>query len=130
MPGTLVHDAAIPALSSGTFTTTTNGAWVSTGQVNVKRIRLQVAGAVTGTTPTLDVAIQAADDGSGTNTVTLGRFSQSTAVVASPGKFIDVDGQKPFMRAVLTITGTTPSFGGVTVSVEEERYLRTNTDTA
>lgn len=127
MPGTMVHDASVPALvATATVTANIAASWVQTGRANVKRVRLQVTGTVSGTSPTLDVVIQAADDSSGTNAVTLGRFTQSTATGVN--KFIDVDCQKPYMAAVVTVGGTSPSFAGTTVTVEEERYQRTATD--
>lgn len=127
MPGTMVHDASVPALvATATVTANIAASWVQTGRANVKRVRLQVTGTVSGTSPTLDVVIQAADDGSGTNAVTLGRFTQSTATGVN--KYIDVDCQKPYMAAVVTVGGTSPSFAGTTVTVEEERYQRTATD--
>jgi hypothetical protein len=130
MAGTLVHDAAVTALqATATITTTANGAWINTGRANVKRIRLQATGAVSGSAHTLDVEIQAADDSSGTNTVSLGKFTQTTATLGTTSKYLDVDVQKPWVRAVLTM-GSTSSFAGVTITVEEERYQRTSSDSA
>jgi hypothetical protein len=87
-------------------TTTTTAAFTPTSgpaySVNI------VVGAVTGTTPTLDVSIEESDD-SGTNwykVYDFPRITSGTQVVRSP--VIALTGNR--VRYVQTVSGTTPSF--------------------
>lgn len=61
--------------------------------------------AASGTTPTLDVAIETSKDG--TNWRSLGSFAQKTGVSSERKSFVGVD---RFIRANAAIGGTTPSF--------------------
>ncbi len=95
------------------LTTTTNGAAVDTQGYNSAAIALEV-GAVSGTSPTLDVKLQESDTSGGTYADIAGAtFTQVTA--ANNSQAIRLEGlntgsRKRFIRAVATITGTTPSF--------------------
>ena len=123
MPGTLVKDNAYVLFSAATQTTNTNGSSIQVGIPNICRARLQVTGAVTGTTPTLSVAIQSSNDQA--TWTTEGTFTTVTASLgAGVEHFIDVDITQEYVRAVSTITGTTPSFAGVTVDLVEPRFHR------
>ncbi len=65
-------------------------------------------GLVSGTAPSLGIAIEHSDDGStGWTAITGGAF---TATTAAAFKELTVRGTKRFLRAVITMTGTTPSF--------------------
>jgi|SRR5262245_22636127 len=92
------------------LTTTTNGAAVDLvdGGPSPCFATLHV-GAVTGTTPTLDVKIQESDTSGGTYTdITGATFAQQTA--SNKWLAINFNRTKRFCRAVATIAGTTPSF--------------------
>ena len=133
MPGTLVKDNSQVLISNQTLTTTTTGSAVLTGRDNVVRVRLQVTGTVSGTSPTLSVEIQGSDtsDFSTDPAVHCGSFNTVTATLGATGEhFLDVDNSKAYLRAVATVGGTTPSFAGVTVDVVEKRYHRKPNDTA
>ncbi|MCW2275156.1 hypothetical protein GJ654_10500 [Rhodoblastus acidophilus] len=99
---TLVADVASAALTATTTTAAFTPTFGSEYEVNI------VLGAVTGTTPTLDVVVQESDD-SGTNWYDVYHFERITAgnqVVRSP-KLV-LTGNR--VRYVQTVGGTTPSF--------------------
>jgi hypothetical protein len=76
------------------------------------RAQLQVEGAVSGTSPTLDVRLQ--DSADGTTWADLGvAFAQVTGTGAEQSREFRVREGRPWVRAVATVGGTSPSFGGV-----------------
>ncbi len=96
-------------------TTTTNGSAVGTVDIGTNYCSALLAvGAVTGTTPTLDVKIQESNDGSTGWTDCLGGDQNAAAftrvTAANAAQVISFKAQKAFVRAVLTVGGTTPSF--------------------
>lgn len=115
-----IRPAELSAIAARTATFTT----ASLDRENFGRARewviLQQVGTVTGTTPSLTTTIEHSDDGStGWATVSWGTGGASTATAtfsattATGLKELRVPafGQvKRFIRAVNTITGTTPSF--------------------
>lgn len=106
-----------------TITTNGNGTPVYIGPDRMLACRLIIAGAVTGTGPTLDVALQICSDAAGTGAVEVARFPQQTASHATatgalaepPTVPVRTTAAKPFLRIVKTVGGTTPSFGSVAV---------------
>ena len=72
---------------------------------------LLVIGTVTGTSPTLDLKLQDADDNSGTNAadVSFGGFPQVTVGTTTYQIVVDVKKLRPYLRVVGTIGGTTPN---------------------
>lgn len=110
-----VYDAikAVLTIRPVTATATATGAAVDTLGYNSAAITLEV-GAVSGTTPTLDVKVQECDTSGGTYTdITGAAFTQVTA--SNNSQILRVDGlgvgsRKRYIRALGTIAGTTPSF--------------------
>lgn len=68
------------------------------------------AGTATGTTPTLDVKIQDSDDNSTFADVTGKAFTQVTTVASRQQMVIDTNAVRRYIRAVSTLTGTTPVY--------------------
>lgn len=109
-----VYDAikAVFTFRPQAATATANGSSVDTKGYNSAAFSLEV-GAVSGTSPTLDVKIQESADGS-TNwaDVSGAAFTQVTA--ANNSQILRVEGlgtsRKRYLRAVATIAGTSPSF--------------------
>lgn len=105
-----------------TLTATFNSAPAFFGPDVMFDFRLLVVGTVSGTNPTLDVKIQASADGVSSFT-DVGIFSQITAtqlgatgsLAEPPHAIVRVPALKPYLRAVFTVGGTTPSFGGVSL---------------
>lgn len=131
MAGTYAHDAALTALINGTTTATTTGSAVQVEKPGPCAFRL-TAGAVTGTSPTLDVEIQGSNDSAfGSGVVSYGHFDNLAGTAASVSeKILNASVYKRYVRAVATITGTTPSYASLKVTVEEPDYHRTVDTTA
>lgn len=128
MAGTYTHDSTVAKLVNGTLTSTATGSAVQVDRPGAVRFLL-TTGTVTGTSPTLDVEIQASDSATfASGNVSLGKFAQVTASSAS--RTLQAYTQKRYVRAVSTVAGTTPSFGSVSVTVEERHFKRTGSDTA
>lgn len=91
-----------------TRTTTLTGPWVELGDVGTLRLDLTVS-AASGTTPTLDVALQTSKDAGVTDAAhAVASFTQKTAAAQTERKVFS--GLDRYARAVYTIGGTTPSF--------------------
>lgn len=92
------------------LTTTTNGTGVDTLGYGDDLVVILDVGAVSGTTPTLDVTIQDSADNSSFAAITGAAFSQFTAANKQGVLRVNLDGKRRYIRAVATIGGTTPSF--------------------
>lgn len=114
-----------------TITANGNGAAVYAGADRLIEAELRVAGAVSGTTPTLDIKFQSSVDGS-TSWADIGTaFPQRTASDISGGGAVPGTGPnrvglmvptgRPYIRIVKTVGGTTPSFGAVSVLLQAPR---------
>jgi hypothetical protein len=109
-----VYDAikAAVTLRPQAATSNVNGVAVDTLGYNSAAVVLEV-GAVSGTSPTLDVKVQESADGStGWTDVPDAVFTQVTA--ANNSQILRVEGlgtsRKRYLRAVATVGGTSPSF--------------------
>lgn len=103
------YDADAVLLAAATKTASENGAGVHVGENAELEAQLQVRGAVSGTTPTLDVTIEEDTDAAFGSPTTIATFTQATATGVDERKKFRTS--KPYVRAVATIGGTTPSFG-------------------
>jgi hypothetical protein len=97
--------ADITLAASAARTATGTGSAVEMGDSGILRLTLDIT-AASGTTPTLDVAIQTSQDGS-TGWTTVASFAQQTGVATVRKVFAGFD---RYARASWTIAGTTPSF--------------------
>ena len=108
-----VYDAikAVFSFRPAALTSTANGTSVDTKGYNSAMVALEV-GAVTGTSPTLDVKIQESSDNSTWTDVSGATFTQVTA--SNNSQVLRVEGlgtsRSRYLRAVATIAGTSPSF--------------------
>lgn len=105
-----------------TVTTTANGTGAYYGPDRTVQFWLIVAGAVAGTTPTLDVKFQDSADGSSYTDMGVSFPQQTTTMNAATGSLSDfpsvavkTKSTRPYLRVVKTAGGTTPSFGSVAV---------------
>ncbi len=104
-------------------TATGAGAAVDLGNgVNSTNAVLEV-GAVTGTTPTLNVKLQESDDNATWTDISNGAFTQVTA--ASQRQVIRVQRSKQYCRAHATVAGTTPSFTLCVEILAQKKYTGT-----
>jgi hypothetical protein len=110
-------------LPAKTYNANTNGSavdlqdYVGKGEL---RFFLSV-GSVSGTSPTLDVKIQQSDAaGSGFADIAGAAFAQ---VTATGSQEIKVTPTKRYVRAVVTVGGTSPVFGVACVAVGKARVI-------
>jgi hypothetical protein len=105
-----------------TITANGNGTGVYFGADRNVSFRLLIAGAVSGTSPTLDIKFQSSADNSSFSDVGVA-FPQQTASQATasgslampPRATVRVPTGRPYLRIVKTVGGTSPSFGNVAV---------------
>lgn len=115
----------VELLPPATRTATANGSYVDLSQIGGENVMLILhVGAVTGTTPTLDVKLQDADDTAGTNVADVAgvAFAQKSAA----GLFrlnVNKVGIRKAVRVVAAIGGTTPSFPCSVVAAVEASVL-------
>lgn len=127
-PGTFVEDALAPVLADGTnIDATAAQGWVAVDRPWDCVVVLE-PGTIAGTSGTVDVEIQAADDDSGTNAVTLGSFAQLDQDDDGVERILVVSTHKPYMQAVVTIGGDaeTPAV----ITVRDKTYHQADDRTA
>ena len=110
-------------LIAGTYTADANGASADLqGYQGVLKIVLD-SGAGGGTTPTLDVKIQDSADNS-TFADVLGKvFTQVTDIASIQSLAIDTRAVRRYIRAVIAITGTSPTFGLAVVVAGQKQIM-------
>jgi|GEM_PF-5422332 len=124
-PGKLVRSAGtFHQLADGTaLVATGNSGWLDIGMVK-ECIAHMAHVAITGTTPTMDVIIEIADDSSGTGAETIFAFGQVVGTddnTESKSRTLDID--KRYVKATWTIAGTTPSFAStMTLRSAQDHY--------
>ena len=112
MPGP--WDANLVPFNNQTLTSNTNSAGFNVGEGAELRVQLEVAGTVSGTSPTLDAKLQDSADGS-TWADTGVSFTQVTASGSRQQRELKTKQGRPYVRVAATVGGTSPSFGGVSV---------------
>jgi hypothetical protein len=110
MPGP--WDANLVAFNSQTLTSSTNSSGFNVGEGAELRVQLEVAGTVSGTSPTLDVKLQDSADGSSWADTGVA-FTQVTATGSRQQREFRTKQGRPHVRLAATVGGTSPSFGGV-----------------
>ena len=110
-------------LIAGTYTADANGAGADLqGYQGVLKIVLD-SGAGGGTTPTLDVKIQDSDNNSSFADVVDKAFAQVTTVASLQSLGIDTRAVRRYIRAVLTIGGSTPTFGLAVIAIGQKQIM-------
>lgn len=105
----LIDDGAGSSIRPQISTATVTGQAVDLDRGDGACFAFLEVGAVSGTTPTLDVKVQESDTSGGTYTDIPGAaFTQITA--ANKSQILDFKRSKRFCRLLATIAGTTPSF--------------------
>jgi hypothetical protein len=138
MPGSLVHDALAPSLTTGVtipLTATATSTGVEVSKPMDARVRLKTGTvASTGNSATLTVEVQSSNTSDfSAGVVSNGRFALLTgtdAAQSSLERYLDVDIKKRYARAIFTVAGTAPSYGGLVCEVVTERFHRNANDTA
>lgn len=105
-PGTVVQDALEPELLDATVSADiTSVTWV---EVNFPGCVAVVAelGAIADTVTGLDIEVVGADDDSGTNQVSFGRFSAIDGADDGQARVLVVEAYKPYMGVLVDYTGS------------------------
>lgn len=97
-------------LAPAARTASANGTGVDVTKYEGTVMAVLDVGTVTGTSPTLDAKLQESDTLGGTYTDIPGAAFAQVAGAAQSLVRVDVDGRKKFIRAAVTIGGTSPSF--------------------
>jgi len=103
-------------------TATANGTGVDVrNYIGMAKVIL-ASGAGGGTNPTLDVKLQESDDNSTFADITGAAFTQVTDAADSTQELhVNLDSTKRYIRAVSTITGTSPTFDCAVVFVGQNQ---------
>ena len=105
--------ATVFVLSSNLVRTASlNGSWVDIGEYEGDILLVMPVGTVSGTSPTLAVKLEDADDSSGTNSADLAGAAFSTQTTGPLVKQLafSANSSRRWVRVVSTLGGTTPSF--------------------
>ena len=119
-----VHgELLVSSLAAGTYVASGDGAGIDLqGYQGVLKIVLD-SGAGGGTTPTLDVKIQDSADNSIFADVSGKVFTQVTDIASIQSLAIDTRAVRRYIRAVLTIGGSTPTFGLAVIAVGQKQIM-------
>jgi hypothetical protein len=99
--------SSIRKVATGALTATATSSKINAGGYGVAKAFLRIT-AASGTTPTLDIKFQDSADGTNFVDVATGAFAQKTAT--DTGSSLVLSNVGPYLRAVQTVGGTTPSF--------------------
>jgi hypothetical protein len=128
-PGTSIQDSLEPVLMTAETVSnaTTTGTWI---QVNFPADLVAVleVGSMA-STAALEVEIQAADDTSATNLVSLGRFAAVGDTDDDQDRFLSVQVYKPFVRALATESATADAVVDK-ITLRPKEHVLGNTRTA
>ena len=119
-----VHGELIAAsLAAGTYTADAEGAGMDLqGYQGVSKVVLN-SGAGGGTTPTLDAKIQDSADNSTFADIPGKVFTQTGTAASIQSLAIDTRAVKRYIRADLTINGTSPTFGLAVTAVGQKQIM-------
>ena len=110
-------------LIAGTYTANADGVGVDLqGYQGALKVILN-SGAGGGTSPTLDIKIQDSADNSVFADVSGKVFTQVTGVASIQSLAIDTRAVRRYIRTVLTITGTSPTFGLAITAVGQKQIM-------
>jgi len=110
-------------LAAGTYTGSANGAIVDLQGYQGKLKVVLNSGSGGGTNPTLDVKIQDSADGSSFTDVSGLTFTQVGSSASIQSLAVDTRAVRRYIRAVLTISGTSPSFGLSITAVGQKQIM-------
>jgi hypothetical protein len=127
-PGTLIRDALAPVLkATGDVSADETGSWVQVDRPCDVQVIMELGTIAAGVTG-FDVEIQGADDSSGTNTVSYGRFATLTGADDNETRVLHASVYKPYMRADMDHSGSGAC--GVTIKVRQPHDRKTDGTTA
>lgn len=131
--GTYVSDANVANLATGATLNaagSTNGTAVQVDRPHEVGVVVET-GTVTGTTPTITVVIQASDDsGFSTGVVEVATVTGSGGSQSNQRWMANAYINKKYVRAAVTLAGTSPVYTGTTIRLQSPHYFRTSTTSA
>jgi hypothetical protein len=110
-------------IGGGRLTATGNGTGVDMRDYEGQALVVLSFGAGGGTTPTLDVKLQDSPDDSTYTDITGKAFTQVTGTASLQTMAIDLNGANRYIRAVRTISGTSPTFDGAVTIAGRKKIL-------
>ena len=115
--------ATVTLLAAAEITATGNGSGVDMLNYAGKAKIIVISSAGTGTSPTLDLKIQASADNSTWADVSGATFTQIVDAATVEAIGVDLNSAARYLRVVKTAGGTTPSFyaGVVAICAQEQR---------
>jgi hypothetical protein len=129
-PGTLVSDSLEANLLTGATLNaagTTNGTAARVDRPGEVAFVLETA-TVTGTTPTISIVVTGSDDsGFGSGVVTYGTVTLLTGAASAQSnvrRSFNAKVYKTWVRAAVTVAGTSPVYTGSTLKVKQPDYFR------
>jgi hypothetical protein len=133
MPGSLVQDALAPNILTGATLNaagTTNGTIVQLDRPGEVTFVLTL-GTVTGTSPTGDFTVQGSDTSDfSAGVVTYGQIETSGGSQSNISRQISAYVSKQYVRAAVTLGGTSPVYTGSTLVPRQLHDRRTRSVTA
>jgi len=133
-PGQLVRDAGdfhvlvaptgatAQGAAGADLTATGDSGWDDVGFIHDSTIHAEL-GTCTGTTTTLDIVVEQAQDSSGTNAEVIGTFTQATDASDDTEAKLKTCVNLRYVRVSYTISGSTPVFPlTVTLRLPEDHY--------
>lgn len=136
-PGRGTHYAsdtqAIALASAVNVTADANGSWVEADWLALGKpfvVEMDTS-TVTGTSVSIHIEIQGADDNSGTNTVTLGAFGEVVETNDDEIRYLELGpARKKFLRYRAVVSGTSPDMSAMDVTLRPANYKLSETRTA
>jgi hypothetical protein len=131
--GSFIRDTAAPDLAAGvtlnaagtTNSTVATAAWPLEAAVEIR------TGTVTGTSPTMTVVVQSSSSPTfASDVISHGTVSLSGGSQSNVTRYLDIYGSRKFMRAAVTLGGTSPVYTGTTIRVVKAEVGRDNSRTA
>ena len=111
------------SLAAGTYTISGESAGIDLqGYQGTLKVILN-SGAGGGTTPTLDVKIQDSADNDSFTDIVGKTFVQVATIASLQSLGIDTRAVRRYIRAVLTIGGSTPTFGLAVIAVGQKQIM-------
>lgn len=111
------YDAEASLDSSAALIATSTGSAIDIGENVELDVVAQVRGAISGTSPTVDVTIECASDAAFSAPVVIATFNQIDDSATPVAQRQMCRTTERYVRSVATVAGTTPSFGDFEVFI-------------
>jgi len=120
---TFQNNGFVSLITPDNYSATATGTGIDTQPYNGTSAFIMQRKAGTGTAPKLDVKLQHSSSlSSGYSDVTSGAFTQATAVSGIEAIEVDMNSVKRYVRAIGSLSGTTPAFDFGVSAVLPKQY--------